>query len=119
MANTERRRSPRIRDEGLDFDVKGDGLVFVAHTLNISESGIYCKVERELPLMSRVELRLKIPAGEDAKGTDIVNVCGVVVRQHPVIIDGETKHYDVAIFFDDLSEKGRNLISRYITNKKL
>jgi len=118
MTSTERRRSPRIKDDGPGLDVKGGGLAFVAHTLNISESGIYCKVEHELPLMSRIELRLKIPAGEDAKGTDIVNVSGVVVRQHPVIIDGETKHYDVAIFFDDLSEKGRNLIAGYIKNRQ-
>jgi len=118
MATTERRRYPRISNEGFDLDVKGIGLDIVAHTLNISESGIYCKVERELPIMSRVELRLKIPAANDAKKTEILNVSGVVVRQHPVIIDGETKHYDVAIFFNDLSEKGRSIIAGHIAGRK-
>lgn len=115
---TERRRYPRLDDEGFDLDVTGAGFDLVAHTLNISASGMYCKVERELSLMSRVGLKLKIPSGADLKNTSVLDVTGVVVRQHPVIIDGKTKHYDVAIFFDDLSEKDRSIISAYIENRK-
>ena len=44
-------------------------------------------------------------------------VDGVVVRQHPVTIDGVIKHYDVAIFFDSLSQKDREAISNYISMK--
>jgi len=118
MVNTDRRKYPRIKDEGFDLDVTGIGLDLVAHTLDLSASGLYCKVERELPLMSRVSLKLKIPSGTDPKDVSTLSVSGVVVRQHPVIIDGKIKHYDVAIFFDDLSEKDRGVISGYIENKK-
>jgi hypothetical protein len=45
-------------------------------------------------------------------------VTGIVVREHPVIIDGAIKHYDMAIFFDNLSDSDRETISAYISRKK-
>ncbi len=117
MSGAERRKYPRIDDEGFGLDLKGEGLDLVAHTLNVSASGIYCKVERELPLMTRLDLKLNIPSGEEARPAAALNVTGVVVRQHPVIIDGHTKHYDIAIFFDDLSDKDRGVISDYIAKR--
>lgn len=119
MAPTERRRAPRIADEGLALEVKGGDFDIMTHTLNISASGIYCKVEKELPLMSRVQLMLMIPDfAKDGKSSVGVEVDGVVVRQHPVIIDGRVKHYDIAIFFENLSPKHRDMISAYIARKK-
>jgi len=47
-----------------------------------------------------------------------MDVDGVVVREHPVIIDGVIKHYDAAIFFDNLSAKHREIIQGYISSKK-
>ena len=34
------------------------------------------------------------------------------------MIDGRIKHYDMAIFFSDLSEKNREIISNYIAKQK-
>jgi hypothetical protein len=119
MAHSERRKAPRIADEGLSLKVMGGDFDFVTHTLNVSASGIYCKVEKEIPLMSRVQLMLMMPeAAKDGKGSVGVEVEGVVVRQHPVIIDGRVKHYDIAIFFENLSLKHREMISDYIARKK-
>lgn len=119
MAQQERRRAPRLADEGVSLEVKGGGFDIMTHTLNISASGIYCKVEKEIPLMSRVQLMLMIPdPSRDGKGQTAVEVDGVVVRQHPVIIDGQVKHYDIAIFFENLPLKYRDLISGYIARKK-
>jgi hypothetical protein len=119
MTPTERRRAPRIDDEGLSLKVKGGDFDIITHTLNISASGIYCKVEKEIPLMSRVQLMLMIPdPAKDDKSSVGVEVDGVVVRQHPVIIEGRVKHYDIAIFFENLSPKHREMISSYIARKK-
>ena len=112
MVAAERRLFPRVRDEGLSLKLNSGDFDTITHTLDISASGIYCKIDREIPLMSRVDLMLMMP-GE--KG---MAVTGVVVREHPVIIDGTTKHYDVAIFFDDLSPKSREAIANYIAKKK-
>jgi len=106
-------------DEGLSLEVKGGDFDIMTHTLNLSASGIYCKVEKEIPLMSRVQLMLMIPdPAKEGKPSTGVEVDGVVVRQHPVIIDGQIKHYDIAIFFENLSPKHREMISSYVARKK-
>ena len=119
MATEERRSFPRIEDEGLSLKLKLGDFDTVTHTLNLSASGVYCKVDKEMPLMSRVKLILMIPDSSKEGGlTRSLEVGGVVVREHPVIIDGKTKHYDVAIFFEDLSDKDREIISNYIVRKR-
>lgn len=119
MDTKERRAFPRIRDEGLSVKLKMGDFDSITHTLNLSASGVYCKVDKEIPLMSRVKLILMIPnTSKDAKATTSLEVSGVVVREHPVIIDGEIKHYDCAIFFEDLSAEDKETISNYISRKK-
>ena len=116
MVSEERRKFPRIQDEGLSLRL--EGFDSVTHTLNVSPSGVYCKVDKELPLMSRLKLALMIPDPSKEDGVKSMEVTGVVVRQHPVVIDGTTKHYDVAIFFEDLLQKDKEAISAYISRKK-
>lgn len=115
----ERRKYPRIHDEEVSLKLHADDFDTITHTMNISASGVYCKVNNEIPIMSRLELMLMIP--ELTKSGPVIRnieVSGVVVRQHPVIIDGQTKHYDLAIFFEDLSPKDRQIIAEYIARKK-
>ena len=116
MVATERRMFPRLRDEGLSLKLKSDDFDTVTHTLDISASGIYCKIDREIPLMSRVKIKLMVP--ESDKALKELDVDGVIVREHPVIIDGVIKHYDAAIFFDSLSAREREIIQNYISSKK-
>ena len=119
MADQERRRAQRIKDEELSLKILVDEFDTSTHTINISSSGLYCKVDKELPLMSRVRLMLMIPdTSKPGKETQPVETEGVVVRAHPVIIDGRIKHYDVAIFFDSLEPKTKELITNYIAKKK-
>lgn len=119
MVSEERRKSPRLEDESLSLSLRLDNFDSVTHTLNISSSGVYCKTDKDLPLMSRVKVMLVIPdPSKDSSSTRNLEVSGVVVRQHPVVVDGVTKHYDVAIFFEDLSPKDKEIISAYIAKKK-
>ena len=118
MANQERRVAKRIKDEELLLKIIIGGFDTSTHTINISSSGLYCKVGKDMPLMSRVKLMVMIPgSSKNEKESKGVEVEGVVVRAHPVIIDGEIKHYDVAIFFDSLESKTRDLIDNYIARK--
>jgi hypothetical protein len=119
MTNEERRRSPRLSDDHLSLKLNIGNFDAVAHTLNLSATGVYCKVDKELPLMSRVKLVLMLPdTAKDDRSAKNIEVEGVVVREHPVVIDGQTKHYDVAIFFDNLSPKSSEIISNYIASRK-
>ena len=117
MAAQERRKFQRIEDSGLSL--KLEGFDSITHTLNISPSGVYCKVDKPLPLMSRVRLKLMVPDASKEKGAvKNLEVSGIVVREHPVIVDGSIKHYDIAIFFEDLPSKDKEAITNYISNKK-
>ena len=118
MANQERRRAPRIKSDDLSLKLYAGGFDIATDTLNISSSGLYCKVDRQLPLMSRVKLMIMIPgpSKNDAE-SKAVEVEGVVVRAHPVIIEGRVMHYDVAIFFDNIEPKAKDLITGYIARK--
>ena len=119
MANQERRKFPRIHDEGLSLKLDAGDFDTMTHTMDISASGIYCKVGREIPLMSRVKLAIMVPDTGKVDGLlKALEVDGVVVREHPVIIDGAVKHFDVAIFFDNLSEHDKRVIQSYIERKR-
>ena len=119
MVAAERRSFPRVRDEGLSVKLNSGDFDTITHTLDISASGIYCKIDREMPIMSRVRIKLMVPDSiKPDKPTRELDVDGVIVREHPVIIDGVIKHYDAAIFFDNLSEKNREIIQAYISSKK-
>jgi len=112
----ERRSFPRIRNEGLSLKLNTGDYDTITHTLDISASGLYCKIEREIPLMSRVKIALMLPdVSGDRKTAKSLEVDGVVVREHPVIVDGKIKHYDMSVFFDNLPERTRNAIAGYIS----
>ena len=117
MASQERRKFPRVKDEELSLKLRLDDFDSITHTMNISSSGVYCKLDKELPLMSRVKLILMMPDPAKESSLKDLEVYGVVVRQHPVTVDGAIKHYDVAIFFEDLSEKDKEVIAGYIKRK--
>lgn len=117
MVSQEKRKFPRIKDEGLSLKLKLDDFDSITHTMNISSSGVYCKLDKEMPLMSRVKLMLMIPDPVKDGALIDLEVNGVVVRQHPVTIDGIIKHYDVAIFFEDIPEKDKDIIAGYIKRK--
>lgn len=118
MEHDERRKFPRVKDNRISLKVKTDRFdATISQSLNISASGVYCKVDQEVPLMSRVKIILMLPAAEESKKNKAnkIETEGVVVREHPVIIDGKILHYDVAIFFDSLSSKDRDAIKKYVS----
>ncbi|MDP2912602.1 MAG: PilZ domain-containing protein [Candidatus Omnitrophota bacterium] len=119
MVDRERRTYPRVEGQGLSLKLNMGDFDIMTHTLNLSASGMCCKVDKEIPLMSRVKLMFMMPdMGKEDKAAKGLEVDGVVVRQHPVIIDGQTRHYDIAIFFDNLSPKNQEIIEKYVASKK-
>lgn len=117
----EKREYPRLKDEGISLKVRSGDVDIITKSLDISASGVYCKVEKELPLMSRIKVMLILPK-VDKEESDIgrtvkIETDGVVVREHPVIKSGKIAHYDVAVFFDNISVKDREAIRNYINRK--
>ena len=118
MKNAERRKHPRIKDKDISVKLSGEGFNTITQSLDVSASGIYCKVARRIPLMTRVQLILALP-GKNGGASENLHVDGVVVREHPVIKDGAIQHYDVAIFFDSLLPRERKLLADYIGTRSV
>jgi len=111
-AEQERRQYPRVKGKNVSLKVKaGDFDTTISHGLNISASGLYCKLEKEIPLLSRVNIILMLP---HEKSMYKIVTEGVVVREHPVIENGKIVNYDAAIFFDNISSREREIVKQYI-----
>lgn len=113
----ERRKHPRIRDKNISIKLSGDGFNAITQSLDVSASGIYCKVDHHIPVMTRLEIILSIPGRKGSSSSTTMNIDGVVVREHAVKEDGRVQHYDIAIFFNTLLPKERRLLVQYINKK--
>ena len=116
MSTTERRGSPRTSlDLPLNLTLGDETLS--SRLRDISTSGIRFWTVRPLPLMSRVQLALELPA----VGGNPLALSGVVVRSdlsedesgNP---DPDGGPYDTAIFFDDLTDKAHAQLVRFLEN---
>lgn len=110
----ERRKHPRVRDKNISIKISGDGFNAITQSLDVSASGIYCKVDHHIPVMTRLQIILSIPIQKGSASSTAMNLDGVVVREHAVKEDGRIKHYDVAIFFNTLLPKERRKLVQYI-----
>ena len=109
----ERRRSPRAKSNVPVKIVSEDGDV-VTQTVNISRSGVYCTVEKYIEAMSKLKVCLLIPVKKLGKSTTKkINCQGVVVRSEPVT---GTKHYNVAVFFNDITQRDADAIADYVSS---
>ena len=111
----DRRRHPRT-EKALSLKISKEGLDAITETRNISCSGVYCRVDKMIPLMSKIGLTLLLPlyAGKKVL-TEKVRCSGVVVRSEPEILQGaQVPYQNIAIFFTDISKKDRDKIARYV-----
>ena len=113
----ERRKFPRIKDKDISIQIRSEDFHTITQSLDVSASGIYCKVTERIPLMTRLAIVLALPGKNKDSSQILMNVEGVVVREHPVVRDGEVVHHDVAIFFNNLTPSEREKLSKYIKTK--
>lgn len=109
----ERRKTPRVA-ERLELTLAGADGVVQADTQNLSAAGAYCTVDRFIPPMTKLELRLELPDG--AQRTS-VRCVGVVVRVEPIIASPQQGRYQTAILFTELSERDRSAIERFVARR--
>lgn len=112
----ERRKYPRIKDDNVSVKLSGEGFNTITQSLDLSASGVYCKVTERIPLMTRVQVVLVLPAKQNSSSVTM-NIDGVVVREQPVKKDERVEHYDIAIFFNTLLAKERKQLEQYINRK--
>lgn len=114
-SRAERRKHPRT-ESALPLKIFKKGLDVITETRNLSCSGVYCRVSKPLSLMSKIGVTLLLPIYRKKKlSTEKIKCNGVVVRSEPEILeDADSACQNVAIFFTELSNKGRNKIIEYV-----
>lgn len=110
----DRRRSVRV-DEELPFKIGQGDYETQAKTVNISENGALCLVEKNIPLMTQLAVALTIPAlDKKTKNGKTLRLKGVVVRREK---DPSSEQYFLAIYFSQISAQDREVLSRFIGSR--
>jgi len=100
---------------GISFEFLGRVLSL---SQNISKSGVVCRTSRKIEEMTILDMRFELPQTQKYEIPDTwVECSGVVINCEKKGSDTATLPYEVAIFFDRMSEKDRELLSDYISNK--
>jgi len=115
---TDKRVHPRFI-LSLPLEINTSRFHLLTRTKNISCSGIYCEINRYIPLRTKLSVSMKLSFFIDGKKVQrTVNCPAEVVR-----IDPPTKrviaNYNVGIVFSGIKEKNRDLILQYVHQKNL
>ena len=118
MNNTfqERRKSPRA-DNKIAFKFSHEDGDIITETVNISRSGVSCRVNKFIEPMMKVKVNFLLPVKSSAKSTNKRITChGIVVRTELVSTDKD--FYNVAIFFSEIASKDAEKIDDYVRSCK-
>lgn len=112
----ERRKNIRARRH-IPLKLADTAFDVITETVDISSSGVYCRVTRNLLPMSKIEVALLIPGKNNGGSTKKIKCKGVVVRTEPAILkDADKAHYNIAIFFTDISKRDQKIVEDYVAS---
>ncbi len=98
----ERRRFHRIEAD-IPFSIdKGQGDKIDAQTINLSKNGVLCRVEENIPMMTRLDVALFLPKE--------MHIQGVLVRKEKDPIQG----YRMAIYFANIKPTDQKRLDEYV-----
>ena len=107
----EKRRAPRL-NKNIPVKICQEGGDTVTETLNISRSGVLCRVEKYIEVMTKLKIQLLLSFMKNGKtATKRISCSGVVIRSETM---QNKKGCQVAVFFNDIAEKEAAAISEYV-----
>ncbi len=94
----------------IPFDFQGE---VSSLTQNISQSGMLCRTSRKIDELTLLDIKFQLPYISRHEAKKIWIECsGVVVRCEKK--ESEAMPYEVAIFFNHISDQNRDLLANYI-----
>ena len=112
----EKRKYPRFHFN-LPIKLSNLGFDIVTETKNISGNGVYCSIDTNISLMTKLEIILLIPLlkarNKNKKVLKKILCKGIVVRNKYTKKNGKSK-YDLGIFFSEIQESDRKVLLSYI-----
>jgi hypothetical protein len=120
----ERRIHPRYDSEfAVQLSVReGDQPqgTLVSQSRNLSLGGIYCRLGRFIPVLTKLQLTLLLPFRGKKKGevkTQMLRIEGVVVRTTPEKETPMAGDYEIACAFLGLDDETKKVLARYIRDQ--
>ena len=113
----ERRAHPRVKADLAAHIVtsKQRDQHVVVRSKNISCSGLYFHLDRYIAPFQKLHLSIIVPLVERKRvRNEVIQIDAVTVRVEPEEEDSDVLDYHVAIFFENISEKDRQIIDRYV-----
>lgn len=108
----ERRDHPRI-ETVLPLNIKTADFDIATSTKNISCVGAYCEVDKYLAPMTKLDIVLVL---NDRNKNTKVKCQGVVVRSEPQEYNEKQEKYNIAIYFNYITDPEKQKITKFIKN---
>jgi len=109
----DRRRYPRT-DVSLPIKLSDNDFDAVSETTNLSGSGVYCSVNRDIALMSKLRIVFLVPISKGKKRNVKKITCGGVVVRKECDTENMPTRYRIGIFFNDITDGTRRILLSYI-----
>ena len=108
----ERRKYRRIKTR-LPLKIFWAEADFITETINISPGGVYCQIDKFVPVMTKLKITMFLPTKGKKKSYKI-SCEGIIVRTEPEYPAQDVKAYNIAIFFSRLKKTDRSKIAEYV-----
>ncbi len=105
---SERRQYPRI-ETSIQMNLKADKRNVSAETVNLSMSGVCCRVNRSIEMMTSLEIVLMLPYEGVPDDVMYVECEGIVVRNEKT-----DNGHEIAIFFNEIERNEKLKLAAYI-----
>jgi len=111
---TERRLGRRVEARlQIELQLEPGKTSHASDTINISANGVYFRSPRFVAPLTKLGLRLMLPADDGSEQP--VDCQGIVVRCIPEAPAADVHAYEVACYFSDTSSEFRALLGEYVT----
>ena len=115
-ARSERRRSPRIKATHELVLQAGEGNGFHATSVDLNLGGIYCTLDRHLPLFTKMHVGMTLPISDEKGGEHLFRLGfeGVVVRMEPEEAEPGCDAYACAMAFVNVEAEAELALAKYL-----
>jgi hypothetical protein len=112
---SERRQQKRVK-KNIPLKIKSEHFDSVSETKNLSSSGLYCRIDKYVAPMTKINMILLIPRlKKDKEECKKIECEGTVVRTELINDPVEGDYYNIAIFFSQIKKGDKSYIEKYVT----
>ena len=101
------------------FEIAGNDFKAQPRIEDISCGGIFCRIDRFIPLKTKLNIKMDIPLFINKKRVENTINCVAEVARIDPLREGEKGKYNLGISFSDVSENDKSLILKFLKQRNL